>query len=211
MASLFPSLGVVKRPFGGVMSSRITLVSHAPTPATNRGAFSADESLDTRGIRWAEDARARIPRASRALSAPAPSCRQTALALGLDATLEPALADWDLGRWRGRTLDDVAAGDPDAVAAWLTDPAAVPHGGETHLTLLDRISCWLGSVPDDGHTVAVTHAAVVRAAVLAVLQASPAGFWRIDIAPLTATELRGRPGRWTIRSTAVPLRPNPAS
>lgn len=192
------------------MSSRITLVSHSPTSATNRGAFADGEPLDVRGVRWAGDARARLPQAVRVLSAPAPSCRQSALAMGLDATVEPALADWDLGRWRGRTLDDVAAGDPDAVATWLADPAAVPHGGESRLALLDRIGTWLDSVPDDGHTVAVTHAAVVRAAVLAVLRASPEAFWRIDIAPLTATEFRGRPGRWTVRSTAVRLVPSPA-
>lgn len=192
------------------MSSRITLVSHSPTSATNRGAFAADEPLDPRGVRWAEGARALLPCAVRTLSAPAPSCRQTALAMGLDAMVEPALADWDLGRWRGRTLGDVAAGEPDAVAAWLTDPAAAPHGGEPHLALLDRIGCWLDSMPNDGHTVAVTHAAVVRAAVLAVLQAPPASFWRIDITPLTATGIRGRPGRWTVRSTAVRLIPIPA-
>lgn len=76
---------------------------------------------------------------------------------------------------------------------------------EPHVALLARIAAWLDSVPGDGQTVAITHAAVVRAAVLAVLQAAPAGFWRIDIAPLTATELRGRPGRWTVRSTAIRL------
>lgn len=193
------------------MSSRITLVSHSATSATNVGAFADDEPLDARGFRWAEDATVALPRAVRVLSAPSPSCRQTAAALGLVATVEPALADWYLGRWRGRTLDDVATGDPEGVASWMTDPSAVPHGGEPHLALLSRVATWLDSVPDDGRTVAITHAAVIRAAVLAVLQAPPAGFWRIDIAPLTATELRGRPGRWTVRSTAVRLVPTPAS
>ncbi len=52
---------------------------------------------------------------------------------------------------------------------------------------------------------AVTHAAVVRAAVVVTLDAPPAAFWRIDIAPLTATVLRGGAGRWTLRGTALPL------
>jgi broad specificity phosphatase PhoE len=56
-----------------------------------------------------------------------------------------------------------------------------------------------------GHAVAVTHAAVVRAAVVVTLGAPAAGFWRIDVAPLTATVLRGGPGRWTVRCTALPL------
>jgi broad specificity phosphatase PhoE len=57
--------------------------------------------------------------------------------------------------------------------------------------------------------VAVTHAAVVRAAVVVTLGAPPAGFWRIDVAPLTATVLRGGPGRWTVRGTGLPLDPFP--
>ena len=48
------------------------------------------------------------------------------------------LADWDLGRWAGRTLDDVAAGSPEAVTAWLTDPEVTPHGGESLSALVDR-------------------------------------------------------------------------
>jgi broad specificity phosphatase PhoE len=187
------------------MSSRITLVSHSSTSATSAGAFAADESLDARGVARAVSARGRLSRAVRVVSSPASSCLQTAEALWLDAAVEPALADWDLGRWQGRTLDDVVAAEPAAVTEWLSEPAATPHGGESHVALLARIAGWLGSVPSDGHTVAITHAAVIRAAVLAVLAAPPAGFWRIDIAPLTATELRGGPGRWTVRTTGADL------
>ena len=57
-----------------------------------------------------------------------------------------------------------------------------------------------------GHTLAVCGPAVVRAAVVAVLDAPNAAFWRVDISPLTATDLRGGPDRWTVRATGVPLR-----
>lgn len=187
------------------MNSRITLVSHSSTSATNTGRFAADEPLDARGAGWAAEARDRLPPAVRVLSSPALSCRQTAEGLGLPAGIEPALVDWDLGRWRGRTLDDVAATEPEGVQAWLSEPDAASHEGEQLVVLLARVAAWLGSVPADGHTVAITHAAVIRAAVVAVLGAPPAAFWRIDIAPLTATHLRGRPGRWTVRSTATRL------
>lgn len=187
------------------MSSRITLVSHSSTSATNAGAFPVDEPLDARGVARAASVRGRLSRSVRVLSSPASSCLQTAEALGLDPVVEPALADWDLGRWRGRTLDEVAAAEPGAVTAWLSEPGATPHGGESHVVLLARVADWMGSVPDDGHTVAITHGAVVRAAVLDVLAAPPAGFWRIDVAPLTATELRGGPGRWTVRFTGAGL------
>lgn len=188
------------------MSSKITLVSHSSTSATNSAAFAADEPLDARGAGWATDARDRLPRADRILSSPALSCRQTAQALGLSAGIVAELADWDLGRWRGRGLDDIAAAEPDGVAAWLSDPEAAPHEGERLVVLLARVAAWLGRGTGEGHVLAITHPAVIRAAVLIALTAPPAAFWRIDIAPLTATQLRGRPGLWTVRFTGTSLR-----
>lgn len=119
--------------------------------------------------------------------------------------VDQGLGDWNLGRWAGHTLDAVAGTEPDAVRAWMLDPDAEPHGGECLTALLTRVGRWLDGLPSSGHTVAVTHAAVVRAAVVVVLTAPPAAFWRIDIAPLTATRLAGRPGRWTVRSTGERL------
>lgn len=195
------------------MSARLTLVSASSTAATNTAGFAADEPLDARGGSWAAQARGRITRAARVQCSPAQACRQTAAALdfeerdGLVIGGEPLLCDWDMGRWRGRTLDDVAAGEPDAIGSWLTDPDASPHGGETLTDLLARVAHWLREVPEDGHTVAITHAAVIRAAIIVTVSGAPEGFWRIDIAPLTATVLRGRSPRWTLRTTGRPLIP----
>ena len=189
------------------MNARLTLVAHASTAATARALFSRDEGLEPRGA--AAAAAASAPRRiTRAVCSPARAAVETAAALGLATTVDAGLADWHLGEWRGRALDDVAAAHPGEVAAWLADPDAVPHGGESLTALLARVTGWLAGV-GEGHTVAVTHAAVVRAAVVVTLGAPPAGFWRIDVAPLTATVLRGGPGRWTVRGTALPLDPSP--
>ncbi|WP_425315607.1 hypothetical protein [Streptomyces griseoruber] len=51
----------------------------------------------------------------------------------------------------------------------------------------------------DGRTVAVVEPDVVRAVVVRVLGAPVAAFWRADVAPLTATEISGRSGRWNLR------------
>jgi hypothetical protein len=56
---------------------------------------------------------------------------------------------------------------------------------------------------------AVCGPALVRAAVVAVLGAPAVAFWRIDVAPLTVTDLRGGPHRWTVRATGNSLRPAP--
>ena len=185
------------------MNARLSLVAHASTAATSRVAFGGDEGLEPRGA--AAAAAARLRRATRAVCSPAPAAVETAAALGLAATVDAGVADWQLGRWRGRTLDEVAADHPADVVTWLGDPDAAPHGGESLTALLARVADWLARTDGEGHAVAVTHAAVVRAAVVVTLGAPPTGFWRIDVAPLTATVLRGGPGRWTVRGTALPL------
>lgn len=125
----------------------------------------------------------------------------------LTAQAVAQLRDWELGRWRGRSLDDLADTEPGAVGEWLSDPAAAPHGGEPLVAVLARAAEWLTGVPGDGHTVVVTHSALVRGIAVAVLGAPPESFWRIDVAPLTATTIRGGPGRWTLRSLGDTLRP----
>jgi broad specificity phosphatase PhoE len=187
------------------VSARLTLVAHASTAATSRAAFGDGEGLERRGAVAAASAANALRRVNRAVCSPAPAAVETAAALGLSPTPNPALGDWFLGDWRGRTLDEVVADAPAAAATWLADPDAAPHGGETLSALVARVAEWLAGQDGEGHTVAVTHAAVVRAAVIATLGAPATGFWRIDVAPLTATVLRGGPIRWTVRRSGLPL------
>ena len=187
------------------MTTRLILVCHAPTAATRAAAFPADEPLDPHGLADATDAAGTLGRVDAVLSSPALRCVQTAAALGLEpAAVDHALRDGDAGRWTGRTLDEVAADEPDAVAAWLSDPDAAPPGGESLNDLLVRVSEWLPGVPK-GTVVAVTHPMVIRAVIVNAIAATPASFWRIDVAPLTQTVLRGNSARWTLRSTGTPL------
>jgi broad specificity phosphatase PhoE len=181
----------------------MTLLAHAPTSATATATFPADESLDARGRAWAEAGRGSL-RAERVVCAPEPACRETCSLLGLRPEVDESLRGWDLGSWAGRTLDEVAAAQPDEVGSWLADPAVAPHGGEPLTVLVARVRRWLASA-QPGHTLAVCGAAVVRAAVVAVLDAPDTALWRVDIAPMTATDLRGGPNRWTVRATGVPV------
>jgi broad specificity phosphatase PhoE len=83
---------------------------------------------------------------------------------------------------------------------WLTEPARAPHGGESIADLIERVDGWLDSLTDDTlRTVAVTHPAVIRAAILLALDTPPKSFWRMDIAPLSHTAMHFRGGRWTLR------------
>ena len=190
---------------GSARGARVTLLAHAPTTATAAAAFPADEPLDARGRAWCGSGR--VPRSDRVRCAPERACVETCACMGLAAEPDPGLAGWDVGGWAGRTLDEVGAASPAEVAAWLTDPAVAPHGGETLAALVDRVGRWLAGVPS-GHTLAVCGPAVVRAAVVAVLGAPATAFWRLDVAPMTWTDLRGGPSRWTVRSAAASGRGN---
>ncbi|MDT9698372.1 histidine phosphatase family protein [Streptomyces sp. P17] len=185
------------------MTIRLTLLCAAAP--TGREVRFADTPLDERALRQARTAAAALPAATTCHTAPSQRCRQTAEALGWDSLVtEPALRDLEMGRWYGRTPEEIATADPVAFSTWLSDPEAAPHGGESVADVCRRIDAWLGALPDGaGQVVAVVEQAVARAAVICALAAPPASFWRIDVPPLDAVRLTGRAGRWNLRMGAV--------
>ncbi|MCX5196124.1 histidine phosphatase family protein [Streptomyces sp. NBC_00249] len=114
------------------------------------------------------------------------------------------LAGPDLGAWAGRTLEEVAAEDPQGVRSWLTDPDyAPPGGGESVAALIARTGAHLAALEPGRHH-AVVAQAVVRAVVVAALELPAAAFWRLDVRPDTVTALSGRAGRWNLLVGAPP-------
>ncbi|MGW2476686.1 histidine phosphatase family protein [Streptomyces sp. NPDC001665] len=180
------------------MTVRVMLISPAMNAALREARFAGDSVLDASGVRAARLAAPNVPGADRAAHGPSVRCARTAEALGLRSTEESALRDWELGRWSGARLDEVSAREPEGVAAWLADPSAAAHGGESLLALCARAGSWLDSLSDDGRVLAVAEPPLVRAAVVHALALPPQAFWRLDVAPLTLTELTGRSGRWNL-------------
>jgi len=177
---------------------RLTLVSHGMTDAMSAGRFPTDEPLNVLGRGQVSDVRAELRDADRAYCGPEARAIQTADVLGVRAAVEPKLADLDCGRWRGEKLTRVQPAD---LAIWLTDPTRAPHGGESVVELITRVRGWLDSLTSQHvRVVAATHPAVIRAALLVVLDAPPKSFWRIDIAPASATVLHFRGHAWTLRT-----------
>ncbi|MEC3916482.1 histidine phosphatase family protein [Nocardia sp. CDC160] len=186
--------------------TRLTLITHAITDAVQAARFPADEPLNPLGERSAAKAGG-LPglEPGQVLCAPELRTAQTAKALGLTGTPEPALRDLDCGTWSGKSMDELA---PEQLMGWLTDPAHRSHGGESLTDLLTRVRTWLDTVAGTGdRIIAITHPGVVRAAVLCTLNSPAESFWRIDIPPLTATTLHHRSPAWTLRTTAHPLAP----
>lgn len=223
------------------MTTRVTLIS--PARSASFEEFCFDDGLrglspaGERELRGAREAGGLPQGAALVVVSPSLRCVRTAEGLGIEDAADRAeqrLAGCAMGRWRGRTLEEVSTGEPEAVARWLADPEAAPHGGESVARLCARTEEWLNSLAQEqtgreregdrrpkkdrrgeaprqeqaGRTsrrvVVVAEPDVVRAAVLCALGAPAAGLWRVDVAPLTATELTGRVGRWNLRA-GVPL------
>ncbi|MFD3329172.1 histidine phosphatase family protein [Streptomyces sp. NPDC058701] len=183
------------------MHVRVSLVAAARGCPLLAERFDDDRPLDATGRLAVESAaRGLVPLGAADLRycSPTPRCRATGEALGYAPLVQPALRACDMGRWRGLTLAEAAAHEPDAVDAWLTDPEAAPHGGESLRAFISRVGGWLDTRPaDDGSAiVAVTEPAVVRAALVFVLKAPPLTYWNVDVRPLSTLTLTGGPGRW---------------
>ncbi len=181
------------------MTTRVMLVSPAAGDAQREVRFDHDGPLSEAGLRRVRAAAGSLPAADRIFASPSVRCRDTAVELGLSARSAPELAGCAMGAWRGRTLAEVAGAEPVAVSGWLSDPDFDGHGGESLRALCDRIEGWLTRVAlDAGRVVAVVEPDVVRAAAVCALRVPADAFWRLDVPPLTATELSGRGGRWNL-------------
>ncbi|MEU5363684.1 histidine phosphatase family protein [Streptomyces sp. NPDC005925] len=191
------------------MSLRVTFVAAARGSSLLAERFDDDRPLDMAG--WEEVQRVGRDLLSLAVAelrycSPTPRSRATGDALGYAPLVQLALRDCDMGRWRGLTLGEAMAREPEAVDAWLADPRGVPHGGESLLAFITRVGNWLDTRPvgDGDRIVAVAEPAVIRAALVYVLKAPPATYWNIDVRPLSATTVTGRAGRWHLRCEGVP-------
>jgi broad specificity phosphatase PhoE len=167
------------------------------TDAMAAGRFPTDEPLNAVGHRQV-DASIELGVTEQSFSGPEKRTRQTAELLGLQAEIDTRLADLDCGRWRGDVLGRVDSAD---LAIWLTDPTRAPHGGESVVDLIERVRGWMESLTSrHSRLVAITHPAVIRAAIVIALDAPPKSFWRIDIAPVSRTVMHFRGHAWTLRA-----------
>ncbi|MGI5351199.1 histidine phosphatase family protein [Streptomyces sp. CA-250714] len=185
------------------MHVRMTLLAAGRSSSVADVRFDEDRSLDATG--WEEVVRqapafSHLAAAELRYCSPSARCRETGAVLGLTPLAQPALLDWDMGRWRGATLAAVTAREPGAVQQWLTDPCSAPHGGESLLAFIRRIGGWLDSRPVDAGewAVAVTEPSVLRAALCYALKAPPHAYWNIEAHPLATVTLTGRAGDWRL-------------
>lgn len=174
---------------------RVLLVRHAGTRVTRRAVVPDDEDATAP----LDDLTGWLGRTGRVLTSPARRCRWPG------AAIEPLLRPWDLGRWTGRPMHELD------LAAWRSDAAYDAHGGESLLALVHRVEIllarWRG---ESGRVAAVTHAGVIKAAVVQALGAPPQAVWGIDVHPGSATELHAdAAGRWRLVTVNAPVPQRP--
>jgi len=178
-------------------SLRLTLVSHAATAAMRRGQLPDGDDLDRRGVDAVQSwpGRSLLPKTPSVFVSPVPCAISTARALGLDGRQEEALAEMDFGRWRGCQFKDLAESQPAALQDWLSNADMDSHGGESFSRLSQRVSSWMDSLSAKDEVVAITHASVIRAAIIHALGCPVSSFRHIEISPLAMVRLvRSRRG-----------------
>ena len=185
--------------------TRITFISHGTTAAVRRASFPLDEPLLEGEIEKIASIGWQAPRAQAIWCGPEQRTRQTASALGLGPSLSPELGDVNYASWQGKEIDDIQISDPMGLVEWLTHVDAAPHGGESVSEAIQRIRSWMEQQIGGGHTIAVTHPAIIRAAIVCVLAAPPESFWRIEMAQLSVTDLRFNGRVWIVRSAGCSL------
>ncbi|QNE19724.1 histidine phosphatase family protein [Kribbella qitaiheensis] len=178
----------------------LTLVAHALTPALRGLVLGGAAEPDAASL---EAARELKLNADEVFAGPEPAAVKTAEALGLTPKVEVALRDREYGDWTGRSLEELLTADPQQVGGWLEHPHTAPPGGESANDVLIRVADWLGdlsSASEDGakNVVAVVHPAVVRAAVLYVLEAPAESLRHVDVRPLSVVHLSAHTGAWSL-------------
>ena len=184
-------------------ADRLLVLAHGPTTVASALVFA-----DTSPLLGTGTAPVVAPRAGSWSSGPEPACRQTLEVLGEAGPVHPALAGPDLGAWSGRALADVAAVDPQGVQAWLVDPDARPHGGETLTALVARVGAVLAEGErSPGPRSVVVAPLVARALVVAALGAPAAVLPGVDVGHGGQVLLSHSGSRWRLQE----LRRHPAS
>jgi len=176
--------------------TRLLLVRHAATTATEEGRFSGSTGveLSDEGRRQAARLGGRLWRQNitALYSSPLSRALDTARIIAADCGLSPvtrdALREIDHGHWEGRTREDVEAQFGAEYAAWEADPFTfAPEGGESGVAVLARalpeIRAIVTAHPGE-QVLVVSHKATLRLVLSSLLAFDPRGYRdRLDQSP----------------------------
>ncbi len=183
----------------------LIVVRHGRTEANAAGLLlgRTDPPLDERGRTQAlalAGAVADPDGVDRVVASPLRRARETAECLGMPVEVDDRWIELDYGRYDGLATDAVPA---ETWAAWRSDPAFRPPGGESLAELGSRVRAAADDlVADaiDGTVVVVTHVSPVKAALAWALGAGDHIAWRAYVAPASITRIAIGPAGPVLRS-----------
>jgi broad specificity phosphatase PhoE len=127
-------------------------------------------------------------------------------------TEDGRLREVDVGRWQGKTRDEIAAeGMADDMVAWLNDENVRAGGAELRSDLGRRGAEAVGqhaAAQDGGALVVASHGALIRGAVLTLLGLDSGG-WRLlaGVGNCSWVELEPREPHWRLVAYNRSVRP----
>lgn len=198
----------------------LLLARHGRTDWTGSGRYQGrtDTPLSAEGLADAEALAATLADAgvtlvmTSTLRRAASTAQRVALRLGLPAPIPDArLVEIGFGAWEGRTQAEIRAETPAALRRWKRSPGTMRFpGGETLEEAASRLRALLAdlaALPGSGPILLVTHAGMIRLAILEARMLPAQRFRDIDVPPgsahplvLAGAGLRPARPRWSVSS-----------
>jgi broad specificity phosphatase PhoE len=105
--------------------------------------------------------------------------------IGVPLITVVGLDEWNVGAWEGRAYVDIKEEEPELYKAWVNDPILnKPPGGESIADVCLRTEAKLAELIEahPGKKLAlVSHAGIIRSAIIKALQMDVRNFWRVVI------------------------------
>ena len=178
--------------------TRFWLIRHAPVAGPHGVIHDIDAPADLGDIAALSRLRSLLPKTHVAISSPARRARDTADALGLVATLEPAFGEQDFGRWTGRTHEQIRRDSEAAYDDFWRAPATNrPPEGECFIEQIARVRGGVAALPA-GDVIVVAHAGTIRAVLAVALEMPPDKALSFVIDPLSLTRLDRLDNGWRV-------------
>ena len=184
------------------MAQQLSLARHAQSRSQSDGLLlgKSDVPLGDLGERQADALGVALRRLSpeRCFCSPLARARQTMERSNLAAVIEDDLREVDFGRWEGRTFEEIAASEGDAVERWAAfDPQfAFPEGEglADFFSRAGRVADRLAADPAQ-RVLAVTHGGVIRAMICHLLGLDQRHSVLFDVKPASLTTMALHDGK----------------
>lgn len=110
------------------------------------------------------------------------------------------LREIDFGSWELRTFAEIAAAEPERIAAWQQYETFAFPGGEAVANFVGRVGSLLADFTALGGSIgAVTHGGVIRTMICLALGLPPRSYLLFDVRPASLTVLDLFPGGGVLR------------